>query len=451
MTKNFKFSLLASILFIVHVLFFSTSTGLAKTDEVYSIKIDGSINPATADYLSRSLKTAEKRESKLFLIILNTPGGLLSSMQKMVEALLEAKIPTAVYVSPRGGGAISAGVFITLAADFAIMAPGTTIGAAHPVDGTGDNLKGDMREKLENFAVSHIRAIAEQRGRNAKWAEEAVRESVAVTAKEAAEKKVIDFVAGDLKRLLSKLEGKTVEVKQKKFNLSGLSKTPLNEVPMTFRQKVVNILSDPNIAILLGLGAILGIGMELLHPGGLFPGIVGAICLILSLTSAQVIPIDYGGVILLILAGVLFAFEVSTPAFGLAGIAGILSLVLGAIYFVDTEEIWASEAFKVNTSLIFVLAALTGTLIFSLIYLALKVKKAPVNTGKKGMIGQKATLIKPFEFNQARGISKSKVKLRGEIWNCQMDGDQRDLKVGEELVVLKSEGLTLFLQKNPLL
>ncbi len=383
--------------------------------------IDGTINPATDDYLRTAMKEAEARGARLLVIRLNTPGGLLTSMQKMVETLLEAPVPTVVYVSPAGGGAISAGVFITLAANIAVMAPGTNIGAAHPVLGGGGEIKGDMGEKIENFTASLIKAIAEQRGRNVKWAELAVRESVAITDKEAVAEGVVDLVASDLPKLLAEIEGRTVTVKGKPVTLEGLSSAPIESVEMSLKQIVVNILADPNIAVLLGLGAMLGIGIELYHPGGIIPGVVGVICLVLSLVASQVLPIDYGGLALLLLSAVFFVVELFLPAFGIWGAAGVLCLVLGSLYVIDTDFVWAADGLTVDKWLIGTIAAVVGSLLAGVCYLTLRSQRRAVRTGAKGMLGQLATVKGDFTLRAGDSDSQEfegKVEIMGELWRA---------------------------------
>jgi len=443
-----------AVLFLL-LLSLLTGAGLvaAQTDSNQSgpivvATIDGSINPATFDYLESSLDQAREDNARLLVVKLNTPGGLLTSMQSMVELLLESEIPVAVYVSPRGGGAISAGVFITMAGHIAVMAPGTTIGAAHPVTGSGDDIKGDMREKIENFAVSHIKAIAEQRGRNVQWAEDAVRESVAITAKEAVEEKVVDFIAGDLDKLLAEAEGRSISLPGKTVSLTGLQSARVKEIEMTFRQQLVNVLSDPNIAILLGLGAIVGIGLELLNPGSIFPGIFGGICLILSLTASQVIPINYGGLALLLLGAVLIAVEMFTPAFGLLGGAGVVAMVIGAIYLVDTGVVWGVDSFSVDYWMVGSVAAFCGAFLLYYGLMAVQVTRSPVVTGRKGMIGEGVSALGAFTFDSEQGFSTGKVSARGEIWKARIEGDFSKLKKGDSLVIEEIEGLTLTLTEK---
>ena len=410
--------------------------------------IDGTINPATDEYLRNAIEAAEKKDAALLVLKLNTPGGLLDSMQRMVTSLLQSKVPTVVYVYPSGSGAISAGMFITIAGHYAVMAPGTQIGAAHPVTGGGDDIKGDMREKVENFAATLAKSIAEQRGKNTEWAEQSVRESVAITDREAYEKKVIDFIASDLSKLLSELEGKTVNVSGESITFSDLSAHPVEEVELTLKQVVLNVLCDPNIAIFLGLGAMIGIGIELYHPGGIFPGILGAICLVLSLTASQVIPINYGGAALLVLSVLFFAVEAFSPSFGLWGAAGIVSLILGSIYFVDTDMVWSVDGFEVNRLMVGSVAAIAGVLIVLLGFLVFKDRARPVVTGREGLIGRCARVKREFLLQPDGLTYVGKVQVVGELWNAKLEGEfSKELKEGQLVeVVSLGEEMTLLVR-----
>ena len=415
-----------------------------SSSPIVIIEIDGPISPASDDFLKTSLLEAKKQNARLFVLKLNTPGGLLPSMQSMVESLLGSPVPTVVYVSPRGGGAISAGVFITMAGHVAAMAPGTTIGAAHPVSGDGQDIQGDMREKIENFAVIHLKAIATERGRNIEWAEKAVRESVAIDAREALDLKVVDMISGDLDSLLKEIEGQTVSVQEQPVTLVNLTTAPKVNIEMTLKQKVVNILADPNIAVLLGLGAMLGIGLELYHPGGILPGVIGVICLVLSLVAAQVLPINEGGVILFILGAVFFVVEMFSPSFGIFGGAGIACMVLGALYFIDGDTVWSSPEFEVNKLMVGTMAAMAGSMLLGASWLAMRAHKRQVSTGKQGMLGEIGELRSGVKYNSETNQSTAKVFVRGEIWKAVLLGDQSYLQKGKKVQVEEvREGLSL--------
>ncbi|MFN8388872.1 MAG: nodulation protein NfeD [Bdellovibrionota bacterium] len=440
---GFRWPLLVLLLALQIAIFFGEPSVRADSLKAVVIaEISGTINPAADDYLKTALKKAAEQQAKLFILKLNTPGGMLPSMQSMVEALLQSPVPTVVYVTPKGGGATSAGVFITLAGNFAVMTPGTTIGAAHPVMGGGENIQGDMREKVENYAVSLGRAIAEQRGRNVQWVEQAVRESVSITDRDAVTEKVIDFSASDVDQILRELEGKTVTIGGAPVTLQGLADAPREPIEMNLRQQVANFLADPNVAMLLGLGAMLGIGIELYHPGAVLPGVVGATCLVLSLIAGQVIPINTGGLLLLLLSAAFFVAEMFMPSFGALGVAGIICLVLGSIYFVDTDEIWSTSGFRVQRGLIGTLAGFTGGILFLVSSVALRAQSGKVQTGREGLADREAVVVKEFTDEPDGEFAVGKVRVMGEIWQARLKKAAFSSlpKSGDIVVVQAAEG-----------
>lgn len=411
---------------------------------IIELVIHGSINPVSADYIQKGLEYAKEKNSRALLLRLNTPGGLLPSMQQIVEEFLDSPVPVIVYVSPSGGGAISAGVFITLAGHVAAMAPGTTIGAAHPVQAGGQDMGDDMRGKVENFAASMVKAIAEQRGRNVEWAEKAVRESVALTDTEALKQGVIDLVSPTVESLLESIEGRVCKVPYGQITLKDLKNHPIELYEMSFQQKIINTISDPNIAALLGLGAAGGILAEFYNPGLIVPGLVGVICLILTLVAVQVIPINAGGIVLLVLGTVLMMAELFIPSFGILGIAGVICLVLGSIYAVDTSMVWAVDGFSFDRLLVGGVAAGFGAFLLLILYLAVNAKSRRVTTGEEGMIGMKATVSRAFvKKEEGSGILSGKAKLMGEIWNADLIEGDLPLAVGESVKVVEVEGLRL--------
>ena len=312
------------------------------------IAIDGGINPAVDDFIRESIARARNAGAKALIIQLDTPGGLLTSTRSIVKDILGAPVPVIVYVAPSGAGAGSAGVFITMAGHIAAMAPGTNIGAAHPVAGGGQEVKGVMGEKIENFTASFSEAIAQKRGRNTEWAIQAVRRSVSITEKEALKQKVIDIVAKDLDDLLKQAEGRKVDVDGREQALS-LQGARIERFDMGLKQKVINLLADPTIAYLLLMAGILGLYMEFSHPGVIFPGVAGGICLLLGLTSLQMLPFNYAGILLILLGVALLIGEAFLPSFGVLGIGGAISLALGSLLLFDTE----SSDLTVDRSMIF--------------------------------------------------------------------------------------------------
>ncbi|MBL7662798.1 nodulation protein NfeD [bacterium] len=388
------------------------------TGPVLVLTIHGPITPATDDFLKTSLAAAVERNAAMLVLELNTPGGLVTSMQSMVEQILKSHTPVMVYVSPSGGGAISAGAFITMAGHLAVMSPGTNIGAAHPVQAGGQEMTKEMNEKVENFAVSLIKAIATERGRNANWAEEAVRKSVAITDGEALDKKVIDYLAGDLNSALVSAEGRKIKLAGRDYTMPKVSTLERHTLEMTFKQQVASVLSDPNIAILLGLGAMLGITIELYHPGVILPGVVGVTCLILSLIAGQILPLNSGGVALLILGFIFFAAELFSTSFGVFAIAGLICTVLGAIYVIDTSVIWGAGSIEVDYLLLGSAASLVGCLLLILSYLAISAQRRKSASGKAGMVGQRGKVLTNFVRNDS-GRYLGKVAVFGEIWDAE--------------------------------
>lgn len=442
----FRLGLLALIMLSL-VSGFGAAFASGGKGPVIVITVDGTINPATDEFLQSALEHARRRDARLLVFKLNTPGGLLVSTQGMVSSIMESKVPVAVYVSPSGGSATSAGVFVTMSGHIAAMAPSTTIGAAHPVTGGGGDLGGDMREKIENFSASQIKAIAERRGRNVKWAEKAVRESVSITSREALDEHVIDFIASDLERVLEKSEGRTVQLAGKSVTLEGLKEAPREVFEMSWRQKIVNVLVDPNIAILLGLGAILGIGIELYHPGAALPGLVGVICLLLSLASSQVLPINYTGAALLVLGLAFFMVEMFVPAFGAWGGAGIVCLVLGSVYFLKDDMIYGT-GISVNYTLIVTFAVTAGLILLGAVYLAVGAQRRRVTTGKKGLIGQTGSVKVKFDAD-ASGQYCGKVFVNGELWQAFTKSGDISLEIGERVKVVEvASGMRLVVEKT---
>lgn len=412
------------------------------------LEINGPINPATDDYLKTGIKHGVASDARLIVLKLNTPGGLVVSMQSMVQNLLDSPIPVVVYVSPSGGSATSAGVFITMSGHIAAMAPGTTIGAAHPVEGGGQDLQGDMRAKLENFAVSLIKAIAEQRSRNVKWAEQAVRDSVSITDREAVQEKVVDISAADLESLLEQVEGKTVTVQGAPVTLTGLKDAPRSSQEMSFKQKVINILSDPNIAILLGLAAMVGLGIEFTHPGVILPGIVGAACLILALGSMQVLPIDYTGLGLLLLGGIFFLVELFVPTFGVWGVSGLVCMVLGAIYLIDEDSIYGFGNYSVDRLLVGGVAAAMGSVLMGVTFLAVNSRRAKVSTGSEGLVGKRGVIKRDFTLTPA-GVLEGKVGVHGELWRARLERDDNVPPLGGFVTVVRVEsGMILIVRSG---
>jgi len=392
------------------------------------ISIDGGINPAVDDFIRESISRARSSGAKALIIRLDTPGGLLTSTRSIVKEILGSPVPVMVYVAPSGAGAGSAGVFITLSAHIAAMAPATNIGAAHPVAGSGQEVKGVMGEKIENFTASFSEAIAQKRGRNTEWAIQAVRRSVSITEKDALKKNVIDIVAKDVDDLLRQADGKKVEVEDHEVVLS-LKGARVERFEMGLKQKVINTLSDPNIAYLLMMAGILGLYMEFSHPGVIFPGVAGIIALLLAFTSFQVLPINYAGLLLIILGISLLIGEAFVPSFGVLGIGGAISLALGSLLLFDTQ----SSDLAVDRSIVFAAVGTLSAFMLLVGYLVFKSQKRKPSLGLEGLIG---------ETGEVKSVLNptGRIFVHGEDWSAK--GDE-EIGVGERVEVVGFDGMCL--------
>ncbi len=405
-----------------------TTGALAR---VHVLSIDGSINPATADFIHEGIANAARDKAALLIIELDTPGGLLESAKSIVKDLLGASVPVAVYVAPSGAGATSAGVFVTMAAHLAVMAPGTNIGAAHPVGGQGEDIQGDMRQKVENFTASLSKSIAQERGRNIEWAENAVRNSVSITADEAVKQRVVDFIATSRDDLIRQAHGRELRCADKSVRLD-VSRFELVAHEMRLKQKLLNILADPNVAYLLMMAGLLGLYVEFTNPGLLFPGVAGGICLLLALTALQVLTFNYSGLALLALALVLLVAELFVPSFGTLGVGGIVAFVLGSLLLFDTAE----SDLSVNPNIVYAAAATFAAFAMLLSFLVVRTQRGRPVLGAEGLVGELGEVRQRIGGGQAAG----KVLVHGEYWNATA---QVPVEVGTRVTVLQVSGLSL--------
>ncbi|HSV09049.1 MAG TPA: nodulation protein NfeD [Candidatus Binatus sp.] len=399
------------------------------------IVIDGTINPAVADFTRDAIARAQREGAPALVVELDTPGGLLPSARAMVKDILAAPLPVIVYVAPSGAGAGSAGVFITLAAHVAAMAPGTNIGAAHPVGGGGEDIKGVMGEKLENFTTSFSEAIAQRRGRNVEWAARAVRESVSITSEEAASTAVVDFVARDLDDLVAQADGRWVEIgdEWRALALGKLVRGPDGHVrtrtyTMRLGQRLVNVIADPNIAYLLMMAGVLGLYIEFTHPGVVFPGVAGMICLLLALTALQVLPFNTSGLALVFLGVALLAAEAFLPTFGLVGVGGLVAFVLGSLFLFD-----ARTGVAVARSLVFGVGGTVAAIMLVVATLVLRSQRSRAALGPQAMVGAVGVA-------RQRIAPEGTVLIKGEYWTAESD---EVVDAGEHVEVTGIEGLRL--------
>jgi len=418
-------------------LFLFIASVLAQNKVVHKITIDGVINPVATEYILESIERAEEDNVELLIIEMDTPGGLMVSMHEIVKGILGADVPVAVYVSPSGSRAGSAGVFITVAAHVAAMAPGTNIGSAHPVQmggGGAQDTSQVMEEKIVNDAVAHIRSVAEKRGRNADWAESAIRESANITEKEALNLNVIEHIVPTVDSLLIAIHGTEVEVLSGKRVLDTKD-ARIESHEMNWRQKALDILSDPNILYILFLIGITGISLELYNPGSILPGVVGGICIILFLYSVQTIPVNIAGILLIIFSAVLFILEIKIPSYGLLTIGGIVSLVLGSLMLVDSPLPFLQISWKVILG-----ATITITLFFVLaIGFAIRAYRRKPATGKEGLVGEEGITIDALN-------PTGQIEIHGEIWKATAD---IRIKKGQPVVVEAVDSKHLQLKVKP--
>jgi membrane-bound serine protease (ClpP class) len=393
------------------------------------VTLDGGITQVARDFLIESIAEAQALKAQALIIQLDTPGGLLQATRDIVAAFLNSEVPIVVWVGPSGARAGSAGVFITMAAHVAAMAPGTNIGAAHPVSAMGKDIEGDMAKKVTNDTVAWARSIAQLRGRNAEWAAEAVRESASIPEREALSKNVIDFVARDEDGLIQALDGRLIELPKRSVRLST-SSVVVMPYAMSPRQKLVQFLANPNLAYILLLVGLFGLFLEFKAPGLMVPGVVGATCIALVL-GVQIMPVNWLGVLLIAAATICLVAEVFVPSFGILTIVGLGSLVLGSFLLFDVPE----SDFRVEPSLIWAGAGGFGVLALTLGSLLMRSMRAGPTTGKESMIGEVGTVVRPI------GIERpGRVDLRSTTWLAV--ADERILE--QTLVrVVKVEGITL--------
>ncbi|MGQ9655342.1 MAG: NfeD family protein [Thermodesulfobacteriota bacterium] len=394
--------------------------------------VSSAINPVTAEFIEEGLKKAAEQGAPLAVIQLDTPGGLDTAMREIVKFILASEVPVVVYVAPSGARAASAGVFITMAADVAAMAPGTNIGAAHPVAMGGKDMAEEMAKKVENDAVAYIKGIASKRGRNADWAEKAVRESVSIPAEEALQEKVIDVMAQDLSDLLRQLHGRVLERPsgQVTIDVQGL---PIEHVRMGWRQRLLDALSNPNVAYLLMMIGLAGLYFELAHPGAIFPGVIGAISLILAFYALHTLPVNYAGIILIVLGVIFFILELKVSSFGLLTVAGVISLVLGSIMLFSAPGAYQRLTWGVLIPTVVVVSGFFAVVAA----LAFRAYMRKPEVGSKAMIGQVGEAMTRLD-------PRGKVFVRGEIWNAMSD---EVIESGEKVEVVEIQGLNLKVKK----
>lgn len=400
--------------------------------EVMVITVDGVINPVSAEFIQKSINKANDKKYEALVIELDTPGGLDASMRNIVKEMIRSEVPVIVFVSPSGSRAASAGAFITMAAHIAAMSPGTNIGAAHPV-GIGGKMDKTMTEKATNDAVAYIKSLAEKSGRNVQWAEDAVRKSISSTETEALQLKVIDLITKDINSLLSDIGGKKVRTVSGEKILSTKNASVVRE-EMGLRHRILNLISDPNVAYILMLLGFYGLFFELTNPGSLFPGVIGGICLLLAFYAFQTLPVNYAGLLLIILAIILFILEVKIISHGVLTIGGIVAMTIGSLMLFE------SPAPFMKLSLAVILPAVVMTTLFFtiLIGLAYKAYKRKPITGAEGLLGSYG--IADTDITREGG----RVTIHGEIWSSYSEDA---IDKGKRIIVEEVSGLKLKVKK----
>ncbi len=398
--------------------------------------IEGAINPASADYLSGVIDNANSLATiDVIVIELDTPGGLDTSMRQIVKSIQGSSVPVIVYVSPSGSRAASAGAFITMSAHVAAMAPGASIGAATPVNMAPTGMDETMKKKVTNDAAAYIRSIAEAHGRNGEWGEKFVRKGSSLTEKEALENNVIDYVADNLDELLAKVDGVTVKTTRGEVIIKSANATVVR-IEMTWRQRLFDTMANPNIAYLLLMLGFYGLIFELSNPGAILPGVVGSIALVLALYSLQALPINYAGVLLIIMALVMFMLEIWIPSFGLLTLGGLMALIGGSLMLIDSPE----EYMKISLAVIIPTALFSSGFSFFLVGAGIRAQYRRVTTGKEAMIGSRGVTQTGVACD-----SPGQILVQGEVWNAICESQP----VGENcnVEITGCDGLTLIIKE----
>jgi len=408
----------------------STSTAPAKEKPVVDVlTVEGAIQPISAQVIVQAIARAERDKREALIIRLDTPGGLDTAMRDIIKRILVSEVPVVVYVAPAGSRAASAGTFIAYAAHVAAMSPGTSIGAATPVNLGGGDTGKDLARKVRNDAVSYIRSLAAQRGRNADWAEKAVREGGSLPEDEALRLHVIDYIARDLNELLRRMDGRRVTV-------AGLTRTlhtkdaVTHEVAASWRQKILGRILDPNIAYILFILGFYGILFELSNPGAILPGIVGGICLLLAFLAFQALPVSMTGLFLILFAMLLFAADIKVQSHGLLAVGGVVSLVLGSLVLLSGD----GGAMRVSLSVIVTVTVATMLFFAFVVGAGVRALKRKPLTGREGLVGERGVALTEL------GPHEGRIFVHGEYWEAEAD---ERIEKGAPVVVDRVDGMRL--------
>lgn len=423
----------------VIIVFQTTLLLFSQNQSFYAvIRLQGTINPVVAEHVVDSIEKAANEGAGFIIILLDTPGGLMSSMQDIIKGIMESKIPVIVYTSPKGAQAASAGGYIMLAAHIAAMAPGTRIGAMSPMNifdmfsGKERGTNEVLQRKITNDAIAYARSLAQQRRRNVAWAERAVRDAISSTNIEALKEGVIEIIAQDVNDLLRQIHNRQVIINGRTHTIITIGSIP-REYQMNWQQRLLNFFSDPQVIFILLIIAVVGIGMEFKNPGMIIPGVVGTISFIIFLMAVRVLPVNLLGIFLIILSVVLFILELKITSYGILTIAGIISFVVGSMILFENPL----PGFTIPWSTIIAVIICVLLFVFVLIRLAILAHKGKVVTGSEGMIGETGIVLRSFG-------NRAQVQVHGEIWNAK---SEHNLTKGDKVVVEKVEGMVLFVRK----
>jgi len=416
-------------------------SAVAAAGPIYKVELHDVIHRITAEHVIDTIEAAAEDDAEIVLIELQTPGGLLSATRAIIEAILGSERPVVVYVAPSGAHAASAGFLVTIAADVAVMAPGTNMGASTPVSGTGQKLEETMQKKVTSDAAAYTRSIAERRGRNPELAEKAVTEAMAWTATEALEQGLIDYIARDENELLEILDGKTLD----RGDGTEITLTTAGQEvvlrAMTRKQEILSFIANPNIAVLLGMIGLAGLYFEFSNPGMVFPGILGGISILLAAFAFEILPVNIVGLIFLVVGFGLLVVEAVTPSFGVIGAGGVVAIVLGALFLFEEQPL-PTPALRVSLSMILPVTILLAIVVIVVGRKVMEAQSRPPVTGAEGLVGLIATVKTPIEGHGKGG----KVFVHGEYWDARasepIDVDERVKVVGIDGLVLDVERLS---------
>lgn len=423
--------------FFFFLAFFWFASPVSAFNQIVVVKISGAINPAVAQFVSQEIHQANEDGQALIILNMDTPGGLDTSMRQIIKEIQNSHVPVASFVSPSGSRAASAGTFITIASHIAAMAPGTNIGAAHPVNMMGGNNKEEttLQKKVVNDAAAYIRSLAELRNRNSHWAELAVVKSVSISAEEAKKLNVIDLIAGNVEALALAIDGREVQAASGAITL----KTAGLEIvyhEMSPRLKMLDIISNPNVAYVLMMIGMVGLYFEMSNPGLIFPGVIGAVSMVLALYAMQTLPIDYAGLLLVLLGALFFIAEIGVMSYGLLSLAGVVSIFLGSTMLIDSED----PAMQISQGILYPTLMLAIVFSIGILVFTIRTRNLKKQGGAEGMLGEKGVVKETLNPHGS-------VLVHGELWEAECE---EKIMEGEHVIVESIEGLKIKVKKNPL-